>query len=65
MYNLNVLKMLGVGIRRDGKRLTTPTESEEERMATPRQPIIIEDRRILNITVEIHLYMLHDYFGQR
>ena len=51
---------------RKQERLTqshTQTESEEEQHTQlTSEPVIIEDRRIINRTVEVNLYMLHEYF---
>ena len=49
----------------DRKRLITPTESEEERMQPTKEPLIIEDRRLINKNVEVNLSMLYDYFKER
>ena len=52
-------------IRKDGNRLITPTDSENERTPSPSRPLIIEDRRIINRTIEVNLLMLHALFKER
>ena len=44
------------------KIIIAPADSEEERMGPPSQHLVLEDRRIINRTVDVILRMLYDYF---